>query len=391
MKNILFLHAGAELYGADIILFNLVKNINKDEFNVYVILPDDGPLVKKMRDANIYCEIIDYPILRRKYFSLKGFVYYVTHFFKNSNKIYQLVKDKNIDIIHNNTFAVLEGIYLKKKLNAKLILHVHEIIKNPKFLSKILSKIFSKQSNKIICVSEAVSQEVKRHIKEVNKVEVIYNGIDNNIFHPNYDVSSLKKEFKIPSSCLVIGMIGRVNSWKGQSDFLQAIETVLNKHKSVYALLVGGVFAGEEWRYLELERKINELNLLYDNRIILSDFRDDNYLIHNLIDIFVLPSTNPDPLPTVILESMASGKPIVAYRHGGVCEMVKDGYNGILVSPCCIELLSSAIEELVIDYQKRNEMGSQSYIREITNFSLNNQISNFERVYKLLDRGDEKS
>jgi len=65
-----------------------------------------------------------------------------------------------------------------------------------------------------------------------------------------------------------------------------------------------------------------------------------------MFDIFALPSTNPDPLPTVVLESMACGKPVVGYRHGGVCEMVKEGENGLLATPNQPAELSKAIQEL---------------------------------------------
>nr|WP_232775236.1 glycosyltransferase [Streptococcus thermophilus] len=71
------------------------------------------------------------------------------------------------------------------------------------------------------------------------------------------------------------------------------------------------------------------------------------------IDIFVLPSTNPDPLPTVVLEAMACGKPVVGYHHGGVCEMVKEGENGHLAIPNQPAELSKANQELADNTEKR--------------------------------------
>lgn len=381
MENILFLHAGSELYGADIILYNLVKNIDKTKYNVYVILPSYGPLVDKIRSKNIYCEVIDYPILRRKYFSLKGIIYYLKNYKKRSDQIYNLIKNKNITIIHNNTLAVLEGIYLKRKLKAKLIVHVHEIIKNPKWFGPMLTKLFGLQCDYFVCVSNAVAKELNPYVKNKEKVKVIYNGIDNTKFHPNYSVESLRKEFNIPENSLVIGMIGRINSWKGQDDFLDSVVPLLIKYKKIYALIVGGVFAGEEWRYDKLKEKINIFNLDINNRIIFSDFRLDNYLIHNLIDIFILPSINPDPLPTVVLESMASGKPIVAYKHGGVCEMVNNHENGTLVSPRDTVKLSEAIEKLIIDEQTRKQMGENSLKREVKYFSIQKQLEELYKIY----------
>ena len=101
-----------------------------------------------------------------------------------------------------------------------------------------------------------------------------------------------------------------------------------------------------------------------------------------MFDIFVLPSTNPDPLPTVVLEAMACGKPVVGYRHGGVCEMVKEGGNGLLATPNQPAELSKAIQELANNTEKRAQFGKASVQRQKEFFSLQSYIRNFSELYK---------
>ena len=101
-----------------------------------------------------------------------------------------------------------------------------------------------------------------------------------------------------------------------------------------------------------------------------------------MFDIFVLPSTNPDPLPTVVLESMACGKPVVGYRHGGVCEMVKEGENGLLTTPNQPAELSKVIQELADNTEKREQFGKASVKRQKELFSLQSYIRNFSELYK---------
>ena len=103
--------------------------------------------------------------------------------------------------------------------------------------------------------------------------------------------------------------------------------------------------------------------------------------LYNMFDIFVLPSTNPDPLPTVVLEAMACGKPVVGYRHGGVCEMVKEGENGLLATPNEPEELSKAIQELADNIEKREQFGEASVQRQKEFFSLQSYIRNFSELY----------
>ena len=174
-------------------------------------------------------------------------------------------------------------------------------------------------------------------------------------------------------------MIGRINAWKGQKDFLLAMDKVLKNNDNVYAMMVGGVFEGEEWRKKELEEQIK--NMENKDRIVFSDYRKDTPNIHCLYDIFVLPSTNPDPLPTVVLEAMASGKPVVGYRHGGVCEMVKHGTNGLLVEVNNHEELAKNLEGLVNDKDVRIEMEQKSLARQKVKFSLESYKENFEDMY----------
>lgn len=381
MINILYLHAGAELYGADIILYNIVKNLDKSKFTLYVILPNDGPLVEKIRSAGVYCEVVGYPILRRKYFNPKGIVYYTLEYTSKCKEIIRKLDDVKIDIIHNNTAAVLEGIYLKKKMNAKLIVHCHEIIKKPKFMNTFYAKVFSKCADLTICVSNAVKDNLETVANFNGKINVCYNGIDNTIFNPNYDTKDIRNELNIPQDSLVVGMLGRVNAWKGQGDFLQAIEQIGYK-ENIYYVLIGGVFAGEEWRMDELKEKV-EKSPMHEN-IRLVDFRPDSYRLHNMLDVFVLPSTSPDPLPTVVLEAMASGNPVIGYRHGGVCEMCVDGKTGLLANVCEPIDLASKIDKLIDDKALRDNMGAAALERQHKEFSQEAQMRNLCDIYEFV-------
>ncbi len=109
---------------------------------------------------------------------------------------------------------------------------------------------------------------------------------------------------------------------------LEAVTPILQANPKAVAFLAGSAFEGEEWRVDELEKAISDSPVAEQIKRI--DYYSKTTELYNMFDIFVLPSTNPDPLPTVVLESMACGKPVVGYRHGGVCEMVKEGENGLL-------------------------------------------------------------
>ena len=138
----------------------------------------------------------------------------------------------------------------------------------------------------------------------------------------------------------------------------------------------------EEWREEELAKEISISP--YKDRIINQGYRTDSEGIYKLYDIFVLPSINPDPLPTVVLEAMATGKPIVGYHHGGVCEMVADGENGLLAEVRNPEDLAQKILILLENDELRSRMGNNSRKRLLEKFSIESYISNYSREYESL-------
>lgn len=380
MINILYLHAGSEMYGADKVLLELVSGLDKKRFHPIIILPSEGVLAVALRQRNIEVHIVSYPILRRKYFNLQGILKYTSGYFKATNQIYKIVKNRKINLLHVNTVAVLEGIALKRKLRVPLIWHVHEIITTPKIIYKVTSMLLGRYADQIIAVSNAVAQHLINSGR-INKakIKVIYNGVDNKVFNPDVKIDYLFDEFKVPKESIRVGMIGRVNAWKGQMDFLKASAPLLEKYPKLYLFLIGGVFKGEEQRMVDLKQFV--AGLPHHERIVISEFRQDTPNLHNFFDVFILPSTRPDPLPTVVLESMATRKPVLGYRHGGITEMVKENYNGLVVFPNRPKLLGQALEKMLEDEKSRNTMGSNSLNRQVKYFSLSAYISNFSKLY----------
>ena len=385
MKRILYLHAGAEMYGADKVLLELIKGLDSKEFEAHVILPNDGVLVEALRQVGAQVSVLDYPILRRKYFNPKGIADYIRSYNFYAKQIALYAREHSIDMVHNNTAAVLEGIYLKRKLKLPLIWHVHQIIVKPKAISDFINMLMGRYADKIVTVSQAVANHIKQSpfIKD-SQVEVIYNGVDNAVYYP-MDASSIREKFDIAQDALVIGMIGRVNAIKGQNDFIEAVEPLLEKNEQAVAFLAGGVFPGEEWRLEELDKRIASSSVV--SQIHRIDYYDKTSELYNMFDIFVLPSIKPDSLPTVVLEAMACSKPVVGYNNGGIAEMVVDDKSGCLVKPNRPQELSNAISLLLDSSEKREKFGRVGYQRQKELFSLESYIKNFSELYKT-DRKD---
>ena len=86
----------------------------------------------------------------------------------------------------------------------------------------------------------------------------------------------------------------------------------------------------------------------------------------------------------MVLEAMASGKPIVGYKHGGICEMVKDGYNGLLADVNDPADLAVKLDVILSDDELRKTMGERSRQRLLENFSIESYVKKFSTEYERL-------
>lgn len=381
MKKILYLHAGAEMYGADKILLEIVGSLDKRKFTPIVILPEEGKLVNELSKIGVNANVLPYPIVRRKYFTLRGIVAYIWKYIQYSIKLTKIVRKQKIQIVHVNTTAVWEGVWLKVFTSAKILWHVHEIIIKPHVVYRVVAFLLQHFSDEIITVSNATKERLTESgFVDSQKVTVIHNGISGKtvLGHRDNDVA---KGLGIQSDAIVIGMVGRVNSWKGQKDFLKAAIPNLRNNDKVEVLLVGSPYKGEEFRNDEIYDLIRSLEIDLQKRIKFIPFQNDVARVYGIIDIFVMPSTSPDPFPTVVLEAMANGIPVVGYEHGGVVEMVTKGINGQLVEPLNYKKLSETIQQLIDNPDKRIKMGAAAKIRQQDEFELENFSNKLMQVY----------
>jgi glycosyltransferase involved in cell wall biosynthesis len=174
-------------------------------------------------------------------------------------------------------------------------------------------------------------------------------------------------------------MVGRINWWKGQDKLLECAVAMSPRYAALRFLMVGGTYDGDNQARQDLLAGIANHQL--GDTVSVLDFRPDVGNVLADMDIFVLPSTEPDPFPTVVLEAMAAGKPIVAFRHGGVCEMVVDGQSGLLCTPGSTNEMVDAITRLLDSSELRKSMGQAGRQRLEQMFTRQAFIDRFSALY----------
>lgn len=341
-NNILFIHAGAELYGSDRNILRAVIALSEVGNNCILLVPQTGPLIEKAKKNNIRYIVESYPILRRNTINPLILIKYLFSYFFAIHRINKIIKKYKINIIHSNTIVVMLGAYFFKKLDITHVWHIRETIWKPRLVRSILYMIVKHRSDYIICVSKAVQNAIGLCSKSI----VIHNGI--NPILKNIDLQRTllaKKEY-------TVGTLGRFNAIKGQIQIAKAAKYVngfYNKSK-IHYIFAGGVFGNNTYWLDNFKHFVTQHQLT--KFVTIHGFITDVKQFYSKLDLFILPSTSPDSFPTVVLESISAGVPVIGYRNGGIEEILNNDEN------CLVELgnfkaLGDAIVRLLSDSELR--------------------------------------
>lgn len=383
MKNILFIHQSAELYGSDKTLLLLLKNLDKNKFKPIVLLPFDGPLKEALENENI--EVVIAPVLKlyRKLFTPKNLI----GFFKDIKAAFKIVnelhKKYQFTLIYSNTLAVLLGIMFAWKNNIKHLWHVHEIIEKPSLFKKAFVGLLSLKSNThIVYNSQATKVFWELNKSIINKGVVIWNGIEINT--PESSTSELfdirKNLFLAQPNEIILALVGRISRWKGQMILLDAFNNLVQKNENIKLVFVGAPPPNQEKFQEDLEERIASFKL--NDKVLIIPFQNEIHKIWQAIDIAVVPSTEPEPFGMVAIEAMLAHKPIVGSNHGGLTEIIENNATGFLVTPNSVQDLVIALEKLIQNDLLRKEMGEKGYLRVTTAFSVEQYVDSFEKFFE---------
>lgn len=237
------------------------------------------------------------------------------------------------DLIYcNGTNADFAGGALARTSGTPAIWHVR-YTSLPKAVRGVHDRLAASNGVKrIICVSKA-SAELFPHCPE--KVRVIHNALDVAEFDFRGVTPALRSELGLAPGTLVFGSQGRILPRKGYIEMVQAARLALDRMTEAERSRVHFAVLGdtpEDYRPDHLaECRALVKTLRIEDRFTFLGFRNDVKPYVTDFDVAIVPSVYADPLPRAVIESMALGKPVIAFDVGGVAEMLKDGTTGSLV------------------------------------------------------------
>jgi len=372
--KILYISHSAYLNGAEICLYKLVKNINKNIYQPIVIFPENGPIIGKFNELGVKTYILPLERWIRFKYDKKLNKSNISSRCKN---IMEIIEKEEIRVVHTNTSVILEGAIAAKLKGIPHIWHIHEYLKGHPDLKTIVPLplvylIISFLSYKIVSVSNFAQSQFDSVSDNSNQI-VIYNGIDEK---ENCEINHVLKDFKEKYSDEIIAItIGLLTESKGYENLLEAAYLVQKKGYKVKFLWIGDAFNKSLRNF---KTKIKKLGI--KNTVFYLGFQPDIINSLKYTDMLISSSQN-EALPTVIIEAMAAERAVIATNCGGTSECVVDGVTGILVPVNDPIRLSEKIIEMAIDTQKRKKLGENGLKRYQEKFTSSTYIREFEKLY----------
>ena len=302
--------------------------------------------------------------------------------YRNINKIQNIVKKNNINIIHTRSRApAWSTYYVAKKNKTKSVSTFHNIYDSSNKLKKIYNSQLGK-ANSIIAISNFVKSKIIElyNIPE-KKIRVIHRGIDGEYF----DIMKIKEDLFlefIKNNNLfydkkIILYPARLTSWKGQIEFLDILKKLdSNKYFCI--------FAGDDNNLSYTKKLIHKINSLgLSSSCKLMGHVDDMRYLYKLSHVVINASIKPEGFGRTIGESFLMNKPVIAYDHGGVSEQMKMYEKDFKIPYKDQAKMVNSINFLLdVNYESISKIVSKSNLYIKNNFSKKNMISKTIKLYQ---------
>ncbi len=361
--NVLLLTSVLGIGGAEIVIRDLARNLDRDRFNVSVCcLKALGPTGKELAEEGLDISVLPKADPDR--------VDYFT-----SLQLRRVLRDKQIDVVHSHTAHALFDATVCRCLSRSVkLVHTFHFGNYPHQPGRtlLMEGVSSRFADRLVAVGQVQREQIKQTYRlRDGAISTVLNGVDlptSGSGDPAFR-RSLGAEGKI-----LVGAIAHLCPQKGLHDLLSVARRVQEVRKDVHFVVVGG---GD--LHGELERHRQDLGL--DETVTFT-----GVLTHAAaralpsFDVYFQPSLW-EAMSISILEAMAAGKAIVSTDVGEAPHLIEHGAEGFLFKPGDVEGMTSAILALSKDARLRSLTGEAAARKVAERFTVDHMARAYEKVY----------
>lgn len=344
-------------------VFFLTSKKNRNDDN----LGSDSMAIKRLNDSFFR------KLSQRKkigfFFRPLWWIYFQIGMFILASKI---VKEHGIDLLYGyEIFGTPVARFLSLRFKKKIVTRFQGTILKPKMAKKLWKlrhwhhyiglKI---PSDLIIMTNDGTEgDEVLSQLNtDMKKVKFWMNGVDQEVYKPDYDVLAFKNEKGLTPETKILLTVSRLEYWKRVDRIISALPEIVNNTSDVLLIIVGDGSEKEN-----LEKLVKELALEKYVHFTGSVSYDKVSNFLNSADIFV-SLYDLSNLGNPLLEAMMCAKCIVTLNNGDTGDYIKNNHNGILLDKKNLNRLPGIISDLLLDGRKRAYLGTNAREFAVENF-----------------------
>ncbi|NLG29418.1 MAG: oligosaccharide flippase family protein, partial [Chloroflexi bacterium] len=344
--SVLFVDHAEALGGAEHSLLLLLAHLDRARFRP-VLACNPGRLAEEARALDVQVAEVAMPRLQRE---LRGPV----RLARGVRDLVRVLQNERIEVVYCNTVRSSVYAALAAQIAGRpLLWQVHDILRPSVYLGWM-----ARRAERVVAVSEAAAAPLRSALPSQLPVVVIPNSVElAPCARRGEGRERVRQLWGVSADAPVIGLVGRLEPWKGQADFVRSMAIVSAHWPAARFVIVGGAIFGEREAYRrELEQLVDELGL--NETLVLAGHQDDVAGVYAALDLLVHCSAEPEPFGRVLIEGMAAELPAVAYAAGGVVEIVVHGETGLLVPFRDTRALAEAVLTLLRSPEVARRMGA---------------------------------
>ena len=286
----------------------------------------------------------------------------------------------DIDVVHCHLFGdTLHGYFAARAAGGlPLVITTHSSITNFSGMQRKGYRWLIQRADRTIGCSESSGRQFREFLAGTDtRIDVVPNGLapESVTRADDQQWQSFKDEFDIPSAAPIIGAVGRLVPSKGFGRLIEAFGTVTGTANTDARLVILGDGALRN----ELEQQISQLGLT--GRVIMTGYRSDAPALTTRFDVLAFAS-DYEGLSLSMLEGMASSVCLVATDAPGICDILDDNENALLVPIRDVPALTGALLRVLSDDRLRSRLGAAGRDTFYSNYTARHMAQRYEDIYQ---------
>lgn len=383
MTTVLFVQGGAERAGAERVLMSILRHVDRSQVRMVVAFLADGPFVDEVREAGVEVRMLPSAGRLRDLARVPAAV----------RALRALIDELDPDVVQatGEKMSVYAGLACRASATP-CVFWLHDSPWGPRThgpgtLATQAAMAATPHAAVVSCARWLADEFARRY--RMPGV-AIPNGIELDRLPPADEVAATRDALLDAAGwdpdAVVLGHFARLQKWKGTDVFLRAGADVIARHPDTRLAVVGGAMFGQDEQWAAgLPALARELGIA--EQVHFTGYRSDAMALMAAVDGVVHSSLRLDPFPTVVLEGMVLGRPVVATKVRGPEESLEHGVTGMLAEPGDVASLAAAMAEVASSPERRHELGDAARATALARYDARRMAADFESFWRELVEG----